>query len=139
MQRALAALARREHSRLELARKLQRFAEQGEIDAVLDRLEQQKLLSAERFSQSLLNRRAERYGSARIVRELQEHDLDPELIRERAAELARSEVERCHAVWQKKFDTLPDSLEERARQTRFLAARGFSGEAIRAVLKGVVA
>lgn len=138
MQRALAALARREHSRLELERKLGRFAESAEqLERVLDVLENRKLLSADRFSQSLVHRREARYGNQRIVRELEEHRLDPALVRRRAAEIAASETERCKAVWDKKFGSAPNNLEERARQIRFLTARGFSADAIRSVLRSV--
>ena len=136
MHRALAMLTRREHSRLELERKLARFAESAEaLGAVLDDLERSRLLSAERFSQSLVHRREERYGSERITRELEQHQLDPDIVRERRAELAGSETERCYNVWQKKFGSHPADLEERARQVRFLTARGFSADVIRDVLK----
>ena len=54
LQRAVALLARREHSRIELARKLELRLEdgqdRGDIDAVLDELERRKLLSEERFA-----------------------------------------------------------------------------------------
>jgi regulatory protein len=135
-QRALAALARREHSRLELQRKLAPHAESLEqLETVLDDLETKKLLSADRFSQSLVHRREARYGNQRIVRELQEHQLDAAIVRDRVSELASTEIERCRSVWQKKFGSLPKDLEDRARQMRFLNARGFSSDAIRSVLR----
>ena len=75
--RALRYLAAREHSRLELGRKLARHAEEGDdVGAVLDWLQAQKFLSEERFAESLVHRRAARFGSSRIMSELQSHGLD---------------------------------------------------------------
>ena len=135
--RALAALARREYSRLELARKLQPHAESAEqLDAVLDTLEAAKLLSNARFAESLAHRRAERFGVARVKQELKSHQLAPELIAEQVAQLRATEFERARAVWQKRFGELPLDAQARARQMRFLAARGFSADVIRRVVGG---
>ena len=135
--RALAALARREYSRLELARKLQPHAESAEqLDAVLDALEAAKLLSNARFAESLAHRRAERFGVARVKQELKSHQLAPELIAEQVAQLRATEFERARAVWQKRFGEPPLDAQARARQMRFLAARGFSADVIRRVVGG---
>jgi regulatory protein len=134
-QRALAALARREHSRSELARKLAPYAsDPGELAGLLDELERGKLLSARRFAESLVHRRQERYGNQRIALELKEHHLDPELVSGQLQLLAGSEIERCRAVWAKKFTGPAANFPERAKQARFLSQRGFSPRAIAAVL-----
>jgi len=136
-QRALAALARREHSRNELARKLApHAADRDELEALLDALERERLLSGERFAESLVHRRAARYGSARIARELGEHALPAEVVAESLAGLRETEFERCKAAWERKFGRPPVDLQERARQTRFLAGRGFDAGVIRRVLRG---
>lgn len=136
-QRALAALARREHSRSELARKLTPHAESAEqLAALLDVLERDQLLSNERFVDSLVHRRMERYGRLRISQELAQHDLPPDVVAERLAELKTSEFDRCREVWARKFDCLPADFAERVKQTRFLAARGFDTQVINKVLKG---
>jgi regulatory protein len=135
--RALAALARREYSRLELARKLQPHAESAEqLDAVLDALEAAKLLSNARFAESLAHRRAERFGVARVKQELKSHQLAPELIAAQVDQLRASEFERARAVWQKRFGEPPLDAPARARQMRFLVARGFSADVIRRVVGG---
>jgi regulatory protein len=73
----------REHSRLELARKLARHAEEGDdVEALLDLLEKNNWLSQERFSESLIHRRAARYGNSRIVAELQSHGVNGEALQE---------------------------------------------------------
>ena len=140
--RALHYLSLREHSRLELGRKLARHAQEGDdVDALLDFLETAKLLSCARFSESLLRRRQDNYGNSRILAELQSHGISSELLAISKAELAESEVLRACAIWQKKFGhtrtALAPTSEERARQYRFLAQRGFSSHAIQAALRGL--
>lgn len=136
--RALRYLSMREHSRLELARKLARYAQEGDdIDAVLDALEAAKLLSETRFAESLVHRRAARFGNQRILTELQSHRLDEESLAGIREQLAVDEAARARAVWQRKFGTAPADAAERAKQMRFLQQRGFSHDAIRSALRGI--
>lgn len=134
--RALRYLSMREHSRLELARKLARYAQEGDdIDAVLNALEAAKLLSEARFAESLVHRRAARFGNQRILTELQSHRLADESMSGIREQLAGDEVERARAVWQRKFGQAPADAAERAKQMRFLQQRGFSHDAIKAALR----
>ncbi len=135
--RALGYLARREHSRAELSRKLSLHAETAvQLQRLLDQLESEKLLSDRRFTDSLVRSRSERFGAARIRQELRVHGIDDALVREAVSDLARTERQRARAVWRRKFGTPPADAAERARQVRFLAQRGFSGEVIRRVVSG---
>lgn len=135
--RALSYLARREHSRLELRRKLAPHAESPEqLDALLDTLESQGLLSVERFAASVVHRRAGRFGTARIRQELRQHEMPDELVSEHLAELDRSEYARAREVWERRFGRPPVDAAERLRQARFLAARGFRGDVVRRVVGG---
>lgn len=134
--RALRYLAAREHSRVELARKLARYAgENDDIEALLDNLETAKLLSETRFSESLVNRRAARFGNQRILAELQSHQIDGALLSEVKAGLEQDESIRAREVWAKRFGRMPSSAAERAKQMRFLQQRGFSQKAIQAVFR----
>jgi regulatory protein len=134
--RALKALGRREHSRLELQAKLQPFAENpDELDALLDELEKRGWLSEARFVEQLTTTRRRKFGAARIVHELREKGVSDDAISAANAQLKAGEVEAARAVWKKKFGKLPRSLQERGKQARFLAGRGFSGEVVRQVLK----
>ena len=136
--RALRFLARREHSRMELSRKLAAHAESPEqLDRVLDELESAGLLSEQRFAESLVHRKADRFGAALIRHELRSHRLDAELVEAQVAELASSETARAHALWQRRFGRLPGTPQERARQMRFLVARGFRSDVVRRVVSGV--
>ncbi|MEO6920284.1 MAG: recombination regulator RecX [Collimonas sp.] len=135
--RALRYLSAREHSRMELARKLSRYAQEGDdIEALLDTLEAAKLLSQARFSESLIHRRAHRYGNSRILSELQSHGIAAEALVDIKADLASGEVARAREVWRKKFKQPPADAAERAKQMRFLLQRGFSHRAIQAAVKG---
>lgn len=135
--RALRALARREHSRIELERKLAPHAESAEqLQALLDRLVETGLLSNERFAQSVVHRRASTRGAAVIRHELRAHGLADDAVAEHVASLEKSEFARARALWARRFGSAPGSLAERARQSRFLLARGFSAEVVRRVVGG---
>lgn len=134
--RALGYLAAREHSRQELARKLARHADEGDdVPALLDWLEGQKFLSEDRFAESLVHRRAARFGSARILSELQSHGLDDGRLGDLKEELRAGEDERTWQVWQRKYGARPADAADAARQMRFLQQRGFSHAAISAVMR----
>ena len=134
--RALKALARREHSRQELQAKLHSFADDPhELESLLDDLEKRGWLSEARFVEQLTTVRRRKFGAARIVHELREKGVSEPALAAAQSRLKDSEVDAARAVWQKKFGTLPTTLAERARQSRFLASRGFSAEAVHAVLK----
>ncbi|MCY0388687.1 recombination regulator RecX [Robbsia sp. Bb-Pol-6] len=137
--RALGYLSRREHSRSELARKLAPFVEESDgeqaVERLLDALAREGWLSDNRFAESVVNRRAARFGAARIVGELKRHKLDGELVQELGATLRETEWTRIQDVWRKKFGSLATTPQERAKQARFLAARGFSRDLIMRILK----
>ncbi|KVD29383.1 recombinase RecX [Burkholderia ubonensis] len=134
--RALGYLSRREYSRAELARKLTPYAGEDEsVEPVLDALEHEGWLSDARFAESLVHRRASRVGAARIVNELKRHAVGDTLVEEVGAQLRETEWARAQAVWRKKFGALPQTPAERAKQARFLAARGFSSATIVKLLK----
>ena len=137
--RALRYLSQREHSRLELSRKLSRYAEDtDDVDALLDLLEKNNWLSQERFSESLIHRRAARFGNARIMAELQSHGVQGDALNELKEGLAESETARCCEIWERKFGEVATDPEQRNKQMRFLLQRGFSQRAIRTAMKGTV-
>jgi len=86
--------------------------------------------------ESVLHRRAAKLGTTRIRQELQGKGLAPEAVLEAVEQLRATEVERAREVWRKKFGEPPSDANERAKQMRFLASRGFGGEAIRKVVSG---
>jgi regulatory protein len=141
LQRAVALLARREHSRAELTRKLTRFQSDNEgpleIEAALDQLEAKGMLSNERFVTAMVRNRGERFGASRISQELRQHGIDSDLMRQSIDQLKQTELERARGVWRKKFGVRARNDVERARQIRFMTARGFAPDVILRVVKGV--
>lgn len=134
--RALRLLSGREHSRAELERKLRAHEEEpGTLAKALDELQAKGFISEQRVVESVLHRRASKLGAARIKQELQAKGLDPEAISAAVAGLQATERERALEVWRKKFGEPAADAQMAARQMRFLAARGFSAEAIRRVVK----
>ena len=134
--RALKTLARREHTRQELQAKLRPFAEDpDELEPLLDDLEKRGWLSEARFVEQLTTVRRRRFGAVRILHELREKGVSEAALAAAQSQLKESEVDAARAVWKKKFGSLPTTLEERAKQARFLASRGFSAEVVLAVLK----
>lgn len=134
--RALRYLSMREHSRQELGRKLARHAQEGDdVEALLCWLEAAKMLSEARFSEMLLHRRAARFGNGRILRELQSHGIEGEVLKDAKTTLAGDEAARAIDVWRRKFGHKPIGVSERAKQMRFLQQRGFSYDAIQAAMR----
>lgn len=136
--RALRLLAAREHSRAELEGKLARHLAPEEDPAalarVLDELTAKGFIDETRVAESVLHRRAGRLGATRVLQELRAKGLPEDLIESSADRLRATELERARAVWRKKFGALPRDAAERARQLRFLAARGFAtGVALKAI------
>ncbi|HEX5806521.1 MAG TPA: recombination regulator RecX [Macromonas sp.] len=135
--RALRLLAQREHSRLELERKLREHEVQpGELAAALDALQARGFICDERVADSVLHRRAGKLGAARVRTELQAKGLDDAVVRQAVEVLRATEHERARAVWQKKFGQPAADAAERAKQMRFLASRGFSADVVRQVVSG---
>lgn len=134
---AVAALARREHSLAEIERKLEqkKTADETEQDVadVLRVLQDRGLQSDARMAEALARTRGLRYGRLRIAQELERRGVDRDTV---AAVLPppEGEIELARAIWRRKFGRAPGSLQERARQSRFLAARGFPSGVIARVL-----
>ena len=136
--RALRYLSMREHSRVELGRKLSQYAQEGDdVEALLDQLEAAKYLSQERFAESLVRRRAARFGNSRILMELQSHGIDGQALSALKADLTQDEVQRACEALGRKFDRAPEDAIERAKYMRFLQQRGFSHQAIQKALKSL--
>jgi len=135
--RALRLLSGREHSRAELQRKLAPHEETpGELAAVLDKLAAKDLQSDQRAVDSLVHRRSAKLGTQRLRQEMQSKGMDPQAVAQAVDVLRTSEQARAHEVWRKKFGSPASTPAERAKQVRFLAGRGFSGEAIARVVSG---
>lgn len=134
--RAMRFLARREHSRAELHAKLLPHVQEGEdLGAVLDELEKRNWLSDARAAEQMVNIKRARFGAQRIAHELRQKGIAEDLISHALPHLKETEFEAARDVWQKRFGTHPQDQKEKARQVRFLQARGFALDVIFRVLK----
>lgn len=135
-ERALRHLARRDHSRQELIRKLSPYGSEDEIEAVLARMSELGLQSDPRYAEALVRSKSSRYGKLRLRHELARRGIDSTLIDEVIEhECVASELDRARAVWQSRFGCPPADRNEWARQARFLQTRGFSTDVICKLLK----
>jgi len=135
--RALRLLSQREHSRAELERKLAKYEEEpGTLAQALDELAAKDFISEARVVQSVVHQRAARMGAMRVRQELQQKGIAPEAIAGAVADLQASELARAREVWKRRFGEPPADAKERARQVRFLMARGFAGATVGKVIQG---
>ena len=104
------------------------------VDQLLDWLAANNYLSEARFVESRVNARSRKQGTLRIKLELSRHGLALEP--EQAAALRETEFARAQALWQRKFGELAPDARLRARQARFLAARGFAADVVRRIVGG---
>jgi regulatory protein len=133
--RALRLLSQREHSRLELERKLKPFEETpGELAEALDLLQAKDFINEQRVVESVVNRRAAKLGASRVRQELQAKGLPVEAITQAVQEMRSTELERAREVWRKKFGAPPADQAARVKQVRFLVSRGFSPEVVSKVV-----
>ena len=141
--RALRLLGMREHSRVELERKLKTHAPApGQLAQALDELQAKGLINEQRVVESVINRRSAKLGAARIRQELQSKGLDAGAVKDAVAALQGTELDRAREVWRRKFGAAVSvplqaaGAVERGKQMRFLAARGFGADTIRRVVAG---
>lgn len=166
--RAISLLSQREHSVLELRRKLLCVAREAqrkavmvlsadgrdddapavmadvavdlahEVDDLLAWLQAQGYLDETRFVESRVHAREQRFGSLRIKQELAQHGLS--LSADGQTALKATEMERATALWQRKFGgAATQDLAAKAKQSRFLMARGFAPDVIRRILRAPAA
>ncbi len=131
---AIRLLARREHSRFELARKLTRRGWSGPaVEQVIDELADENLQSDERYAESYVRQRvAKAYGPVRIRAELSERGID----RHQAARALEAESPDWFAIaanwYERRYGPEPPvDLKEKSRRQQALARRGFAHEHIR--------
>ena len=124
---AIRWLARRDLSRAELSLRLRRRGvEEAEIDGALDELVSLGYLSDARYASAVVAQRKGRYGKRAIVHALSERGIGADDAAKALAQLAGSdESADALALWQRRFGQPPRDERDKARQVRFLQARGY--------------
>ena len=130
--RALRHLARREHSRAELERKLAPHAQSpAALEQLLDALAAKRQLSDERYAEARAHQLARKYGAARIRQDLKAKGIGEDIVGRISAE---GEAARAAAILARKYRAPATTRMELARRRRFLLQRGFSHDTIRRVV-----
>ena len=131
--RALRLLARREHTRQEIERKLSPHAGSSEeLQGLISGLNQKNQLSEERYAEERARRLSRKYGAARIRQDLKARGVPEELVSRFSS--STDELQKAKAILERKYRTPATTREERAKRMRFLQGRGFSFDVIRALL-----
>jgi regulatory protein len=133
-------LARREHGRAELHMKLTKFGFGSHVsEDAIARLIEDNLQSDQRFAEAFVQSRINQgKGPARIRAELRERGLDDSLIDEGLANAGQDWCALAREVRVKKFGLCSAlDFKEKARQMRFLQARGFEQDHIQSAVSAV--
>ena len=124
--RAMRFLARREHSRAELRRKLAPNVPEGEdIELLLEDLAKRGWLSDERFAEQSIRSKARRFGPLKLANELRAKGVDEEAIAAGFRAAGADGASSLERIWRSRFREGPGDEREKARQVRFLQGRGF--------------
>ena len=136
--RAMRFLARREHSREELRRKLAPNVAEGEdLESVLDDLAVRGWLSDARFAEHTARAKARRFGPLKLVHYLKSRGVDAGAIAAGVRAAGEQGAPQMETVWKSRFKAPPTDEREKARQVRFLQGRGFALEDIFRFLKSL--
>ena len=137
LQRALGLLTRREHSRLELTRKLQqRGVERDQADAAIHKLAEAGWQDDGRFAESVLRSRAgSGYGPAYIRAELATHGLGGDAVALVMEGYEGDWVSNARELLQRRHpQALAGDRDARRKAADFLLRRGFGMEHVRAAM-----
>ena len=135
-QKALRALARREYSRAELARKLGGGGKSAaETEALLDEFEASGWLSDERFAGGAARQRQGRYSQRYILEDLKAKGVAGDTAKEAVSALEQDDYATALTLWRQRFGKAPADQKEKARQVRFLQSRGFALQIVFKVLR----
>ena len=136
--RAMRFLARREHSRTELARKLAPLASEGDdVEALLEDLAGKGWLSDARYAELAVRSKARRFGPLKVAHQLRAKGVGDEAIAIAFASAGVDGTASLEKVWRSRFSIAPGDERERGRQVRFLQGRGFPLDDILRFLKGM--
>lgn len=133
---AMRFLARREHTRVELRRKLSARAQEGDdVESLLDELARKGWLSDARFAEQAIRAKARRFGPIKLAHFLKGKGVGEEAIAAGLRGAGADGVSSLEVVWRSRFRASPADEREKLRQVRFLQGRGFAVDDIFKFLK----
>ena len=139
--RALYYLGKRDYSRVELGRKILTYSESLEInkadlELVLDELEEKDWLSDDRFSEQFVLSRKRKFGARKIAHELKLRGVNESIISRVLRDIKDDEFLLAKKIWEKKFNQIPITIDEKSKQIRFMQSRGIEVAIIHQILSG---
>jgi regulatory protein len=139
--RALYYLGKRDYSRVELGRKILAYSESLEInkadlELVLDELEEKDWLSDDRFSEQFVLSRKRKFGARKIAHELKLRGVNESIISRVLRDIKDDEFLLAKKIWEKKFNQIPITIDEKAKQIRYMQSRGIEVVIIHQILSG---
>jgi regulatory protein len=135
--KAMDYLARREHGRAELIKKLTKFGfEAATADDAVAQLVEDNLQSDQRFVELFIaSRISQGKGPVKIRADLRERDIGGGIVDIGLQEANQDWYASACEVREKKFGhEYPSDFNEKARQMRFLQSRGFDTDQIQAAV-----
>jgi regulatory protein len=135
-EQAIRLLARREYARSELEQRLAaKGGERDAVRAVLDALVAEGYLSDVRYARAVVVQKSASHSRRSIVASLKAKGVGPQDIDSAVAETEFDDDAALRALWQRRFGEPPADERAKARQVRFLQARGFALSAILKLLR----
>ena len=139
--RALYYLGKRDYSRVELGRKILTYSEslevsKADLESVLNELEEKDWLSDDRFSEQFVLSKKRKFGARKIAHELKLRGVDESIISRALRDIKDDEFLLAKKIWEKKFNQIPITIDEKAKQIRFMQSRGIEVAIINQIVSG---
>jgi regulatory protein len=134
-------LGKRDYSRIELRNKILSYSEslginKVDLELVLDELENKDWLSDDRFAEQFVLSKKRKFGVRKIAHELKLRGVDELIINRVLGEIKDDEFILAKKIWEKKFNQIPITIDEKAKQIRFMQSRGIEIAIIHQILSG---
>ncbi len=134
-------MGKRDYPRMELRKKILTYSESLEIskvdlELILDELEKKGWLSDDRFSEQFVSTKKRKFGAQKIAHELKLRGVDESIINRVIKEIKNDEFSLAKKIWEKKFNQIPITIDEKAKQIRFMQSRGIEISIIHQILSG---
>ena len=126
---------------MELRGKILAYSESLEIskvdlELVLDELENKDWLSDNRFSEQFVLSKKRKFGALKIAHELKLRGVNKSIINRVLRDIKDDEFLLAKKIWEKKFNQIPITIDEKAKQIRFMQSRGIEMTIIHQILSG---
>lgn len=134
-------MGKRDYSRMELRNKILNYSEslginKVDLELVLDELENKDWLSDHRFAEQFVLSKKKKFGVRKIAHELKLRGVDELIINRVLGEIKDDEFILAKKIWEKKFNQIPITIDEKAKQIRFMQSRGIEIAIIHQILSG---